>query len=111
MAKQKISTKRGFSFENMSNVKLKKGMSLERHNPSKTLKNSHMVYEGLLQALKDGDADAFKEILAAYLNVVNKDQFSAKAKISKRTLFRMISEEGNPTLDNIARVVHALQAA
>ena len=54
---------------------------------------------------------AFKGILAAHLKVANKEAFSAKAKIPKRTLFRMLTPEGNPTLDNIARIVHALSKA
>ncbi len=67
--------------------------------------------QALIQALKDGDADAFKEILGAYLSVTNKEQFSQKARIPKRTLFRMLSPSGNPTLENIARIVHALHDA
>ena len=111
MGKQKTSAKRGFSFENMKEVKLKKSTRLVPHNPSKNLADVEFVSQALIQALKDGDADAFKEILGAHLSVTNKERFSAKAKIPKRTLFRMLSPNGNPTLDNIARIVHALNKA
>jgi len=111
MAKQKISGKRGFSFENIPEVKLKKGVRLTAHPAAKELSNVEFVSQALIQALKDGDADAFKEILAAHLSVTNKERFASKAKIPKRTLFRMLSPKGNPTLDNIARIVHALSEA
>jgi hypothetical protein len=82
MAKAKTSGKRGFSFESMPELKL-----------------------------KAGDAEAFKEILSAHLEVVHKERFASRAKIPKRTLFRMLSPEGNPTLENVARIVHALTKA
>jgi len=85
--------------------------SLKEHDPKKSLRNTDKVFSALILALQDGDPEAFKEILAAHLSVVNKDQFTKEAKISRRTLFRMLSPEGNPTLDNLARIFHALKAA
>lgn len=111
MAKRKISGKRGFSFENMPQTKLKKGTRLVSHDSSKKLADVEFVSQALIQALKDGDADAFKEILGAHLSVTNKEKFSERAKIPKRTLFRMLSPSGNPTLENVARIVHALSKA
>lgn len=58
----------------------------------------------------DGDADAFKEILSAHLEIVNKESFYKAAGLSRRTLFRMLGPDGNPTLSNIARVVTAIAA-
>jgi DNA-binding phage protein len=63
-----------------------------------------------MDALKDGDSQAFKEILSAHLEVINKEDFSKKARIPRRTLFRILSPLGNPTLDNVAKIVHALAA-
>ena len=111
MGKRKILGKQGFSFENIRETKLKKGTRLVAHVPSKQLANVEFVVQALIQSLKDGDAGAFKEILAAHLSVTNKERFSAKARIPKRTLFRMLTPEGNPTLENIARIVHALSKA
>ena len=111
MGKRKISVKRDLSFENIQETKLKKGTKLISHDSSKELTNVKFVSQALIEALQDGDADAFKEILGAHLSVINKDKFSAKARISKRTLFRMLSPSGNPTLENIARIVHALNKA
>lgn len=111
MGKRKISGRREFSFNDMPLRRLKKGTVLKEYHAEKNFKNEEFVYAALINALADGDADAFKEILAAYLSVTNKEQFAIKAKIPKRTLFRMISPKGNPTLESIARIVHALAKA
>ncbi len=110
MPKRKTSSKRGFSFADMSSKRLKSGAKTFDHDANARLKDRHYVAQALIESLQDGDTDAFKEILRRYLDVVNKTRFSEKTKISERTLYRMVSEDGNPTLDNIARVVHALCA-
>jgi probable addiction module antidote protein len=111
MARVKTSDKQGFSFEKMPELKLKRRAKTHSHDSAKRLGDSDLVGNALIQALKDGDAEAFKEILAAHLSVTNKDRFSEKSKIPRRTLFRILSPEGNPTLENVARIVHALSKA
>ena len=110
MAKRKTSSKRGFSFTNMSASQLRNNSDALEHDSVARLKDKRYVAKALIESLKDGDTEAFKEILRSYLDVVNKSKFAEKTKISERTLYRMVSEDGNPTLDNIARVVHALCA-
>jgi probable addiction module antidote protein len=90
--------------------RLKPVAKLSDRSASDRLKDKTYIRQALLQCLMDGDAIAFKEILRSYLDVINKTQFSKKTKIPQRTLYRMVSEDGNPTLDNIAKVVHALCA-
>lgn len=111
MPRKKISNKRDFSLENIKPIQLKKGVSLERHSSKENLKSPQFVFAALMETLKDGDSQSFKEILSAHLEVVNKEEFSKRAHIPKRTLFRILSPEGNPTLDNVAKLVHALNAA
>lgn len=110
MGKKKTSKKQSFSFQNMQAYELRPGVNVQRHSAAERLKNKKYVASALIQCLRDGDANAFKEILRSYLDVVNKAKFSTKTHIAQRTLYRMVSEDGNPTLDNIARVVHALCA-
>ncbi len=55
----------------------------------------------------DGD-EAFKEILAAHLEVVQRESFYERARLSRRMLYRMLAPGGNPTLENIVRVVKAI---
>lgn len=89
---------------------LKKSSDVIEHDSASRLKNKHYIVQALIECLQDGDAEAFKEILRSYLDVINKSKFAEKTKIPERTLYRMVSKEGNPTLDKIARVVHALCA-
>ena len=110
MRKKKTLKKRGFSIYDMTPVKLKPGIKYERFDPSIGLRDKKLVAEALIDCLKEGDPEAFKEILWAHLDIINKAKFSAKTRIPQRTLYRMVTEDGNPTLDNIARVVHALCA-
>jgi probable addiction module antidote protein len=110
MPKRRTSKEHEFSFKNMQVLKLKDGARVLDHSPSEQLKNRKLVADALLQSLQDGDAEAFKDILRAHLDIINKTEFARKIKISERTLYRMVSEEGNPTLDNIAKVVQALCA-
>ena len=107
MAKAKTSLRLKRSLENTPKLKLKKGVKVLKHDSAATFLDTKLVGNALIQALRDGDAEAFKEILAAHLSVTNKDKFAAKAKLPRRTLFRMLSPDGNPTLENIARIVHA----
>jgi DNA-binding phage protein len=67
-----------------------------------------MALLALMESLKQGDPNGFKKILSAYLEVVNKASFAKKAGIPERTLFRMLTPQGNPTLDSVARVFSVL---
>lgn len=107
MGKKKTSKERGFSFDAMPASKVR-ARRIAEHDPKKKLRDHAFVVDALTQALIDGDAEAFKEILAAHLEVVEKESFYRKAGISRRTLYRMLAPSGNPTLDHIARVVKAI---
>ncbi len=72
------------------------------------MRDRKFIIRALTDALIEGDAQAFKEILAAHLEVVQKESFYRDAGLSRRTLYRMLAPSGNPTLGNIARVVKAI---
>ena len=92
----------------MPSRKLKRGAHVTDHDPKVALRDRKLVIASLAEALTDGDAQAFKEILAAHLEVVQKESFYAEAGLSRRTLYRMLAPSGTPTLENIARVVKAI---
>jgi len=108
MARAKTSKKRAFSFDGMPVSRLKRGAPIANYDPKTLLRSRKLVVEALTQALTDGDAEAFKEILAAHLEVVQKESFYRKAGLSRRTLYRMLAPGGNPTLANIVRLVRAV---
>lgn len=110
MPKKKISKKHEFSFKNMAKVQLKSKSNVTEFNPDLRLKKPEVVAQALWQCLVENDIDAFKEILRSHLEVTNKDDLAKRAGISRRTLFRMLSPEGNPTLENLGKIIHQLCA-
>ena len=108
MVRKKTSRKRGFSFGDIPTRRLKRGASVAHHDPKTALQDRRLVIAALTRALTDGDAKAFKDILAGHLEAVHKESFYKDAGISRRTLFRMLGPSGNPTLENIARLVKAI---
>jgi probable addiction module antidote protein len=111
MAKAGTSRKHERSLSAIEPVKLRTKRGLKRFSPDKYFSDSDAVAEALMECLKSGDAEGFKEILSTYLEVVNKVAFAKQAGIPERTLFRMLTPEGNPTLDNIAKVLSTLSRA
>ena len=88
----------------MPATKVRRGAPIVDHDPKATLRDRNLV----IKALTEGDAQAFKEILAGHLGAVQKESFYEEAGLSRRTLYRMLAPSGNPTLENIARVVKAI---
>ena len=110
MPKKKTSKKQDSSLENMPTLKLKTGIKTSSFKASKRMKDKDYISQALWECLIAGDPDGFKEILKTHLDLVNKEEFAKETGISRRTLFRMLSEDGNPTLDNISKIIHKLCA-
>lgn len=110
MRKKKISKKPGFSLNDMPTVNLKNRKGLLEFNPDVRLQQPDIIAHALWECLVENDIEAFKEILRSHLEVVNKDSLAKKAGIPRRTLFRMLSPEGNPTLENLGKIIHQLCA-
>lgn len=112
MAKSATSKKLKTSSEN-SMIRLSKSglKKFKFHDPKESLRDPKLISLALAECIIEGSADEFKRILASHLEIVNKDRFSKKAGIPKRTLFRMLTPKGNPTLDSIAKVMRTLKRA
>jgi len=111
MAKVATSAKPGRSLSAIEPIKLKTRKGLKRFDPKKALTDPDAVSFALMECLTLGDAEGFKDILSSHLEVVNKSAFAKKAGIPERTLFRMLTPDGNPTLENLARVFSVLSKA
>ena len=92
----------------MPSTRVRRSTHVTDHDPKAVLRNRNLVIKALTDALTDGDAQAFKEILAGHLEAVQKESFYQEAGLSRRTLYRMLAPSGNPTLKHIARVVSAI---
>ncbi|MBI2026352.1 MAG: hypothetical protein HYS98_00840 [Deltaproteobacteria bacterium] len=110
MHKNKISHKHTSSFENIPTLHIKKGVEVCDFKAIERIRNKKYVAQALWCCLLENDPHAFKEILKAHLEMKNKEKVVKETGISRRTLFRMLSKNGNPTLDNISRIIHGLCA-
>ena len=86
--------------------------SLREHVPFKsdTLKDSEIVTEVLLDCIRTGDLESFREVLAAHLMTVNKTDLAKKAGIGRRTIYDIIdpNKDFNPELSTISALIVAL---
>jgi DNA-binding phage protein len=105
MTKKKTSKEPKFSLNDMPIVKSKKNAPSVIHKSSRFFKSHSKVAAALLESLEQNDADAFLEILDAYLSV-NKAQIARDAKLSRTTVHKVFSKKGNPTIRTIAKIVH-----
>lgn len=88
--------------------------SLKVHVPfkSRELKNVNLVIDILLDCIKTGDIETFREILVAHLMTVNKVNLAKKAGIGRRTLYDLMDpkKEFNPELSTISALMQSLAA-
>ena len=94
----------------MPAINLKNRKGIVEFNPDVRLQKREVVAQALWECLVENDIETFKEILRSHLEVANKDELAQKAGIPRRTLFRMLSPEGNPTLENLGKIIHQLCA-
>jgi DNA-binding phage protein len=105
MIKKKTSKKQKLSFEDIPIFKTKKSELSFKHKSKNFFKSHDKVATALLQSLEENDADAFLEILDAYLRV-NKTRIAKEANLSRTTIQNALSRGGNPTIRTIAKIVH-----
>jgi hypothetical protein len=61
---------------------------------SSDLKNSKLVSDTLIECIRTGDLDAFRDVLASHITITNKLQLSKRTGIGRRTLYDIL----DPTL-------------
>ena len=105
MPNKKTSVKQRESFEDMPMSKLKADLKPKKFKAAKRIRDKKYISKALWDSLQAGDVDAFKEILRTHLELTNKEEIARETGISRRSLYRMLSDEGNPTLENISRLV------
>ena len=79
---------------------------------SPELKDAKLVVEALLDCLRDGDVDSFREVLSAHLMTTNKSKIAKKFGIGRRTLYDLMdpAKKFNPELTTLSAIIHALAA-
>lgn len=110
MHRKKTSKKQEFSLKDMSAIEVKKLTGLSKFNAKKYLDKKEWLAKALWQCLVEGDIGSFKDIIRDSIEVINKDKLAEETGISRRTLYRMLSPEGNPTIDNVSKIINKLCA-
>ena len=108
MAKKMTSKRQEHFLKNIPIHKLKKGARVKAVSSSTRLKDKELIFLALWQCLIEQDIESFKDVLRGHLEAVNKEELSKKAKTSRRTLHRILSPQGNPTLRSISKVISAM---
>ena len=110
MSKRKTLKRPARSLSDIPALKVKGKTQFVEFKASKRIKDKKYVSKALLECLTANDTEGFKEILRAHLELVNKEEFAKKAGVSKRSLFRILSKDGNPTLNNISKIIFQLSS-
>ena len=88
--------------------------SLKEYLPfkSKELKDSKLVIEALLDCIKIGDIETFREVLVAHLITVNKGRLAVRAGVGRRTIYDLIDpkKKFNPELSTVLAIIKELAA-
>lgn len=79
---------------------------------SKELKDAKLVVDILLDCIRNGDNELFREVLLAHLMTVNKTDFAKKAGLGRRTIYALIDskKEFNPELSTISAIIQSIAA-
>lgn len=79
---------------------------------SPELKDPKLVSEALLECIKVGDLNAFRDVLTSFLLTANKSNLAKKAGIARRTLYDILDpkKKFNPELSTVSAVIRALAA-
>lgn len=92
-------------------VTLKAGVKTRTWSPTVELLDEDNLRASLFDALKQGDTEAFKEILTGHLEAKIKSKSAQAHGLSARTMYEALSEKGNPSLKTIAKIVQMACAA
>jgi probable addiction module antidote protein len=102
------SKKLGFCLNDIPQRKLKADADVLSVSSAARLRDQQLIFKALWQCLVEQDIEAFKEVLRGHIEAVNKKELAKRSKTSRRTIYRVLSREGNPTLKSVAKVIHAL---
>lgn len=73
-------------------------------------KDSMRVSENLLECIREGDIDSFRNVLASYINSCNKLRFSKKTGLGRQTLYDILdpAKGFNPALATVTAIMRGI---
>lgn len=88
------------------------GMIFTEYSPVYELANNpERVAAGLIEALMDGDKEAFQEILEGFIKAREISKIGKKMKISRAVIYEAMDKKKNPSLSSICKIMKAFKDA
>lgn len=77
----------------------------KEHNPSDYLMNPKNLGKAIVECLENNDPEGVMEVIAIYLEAVNKTELSRTNKLHRQTLYSTLKHR-NPTIKTLAKLMH-----
>jgi DNA-binding phage protein len=85
--------------------KLKQGVKVHRHEAYKTTSDEKIVCKAFWECLRDNDPKGAMEMIAIYIESLNKMKTAEKEDLSRSTIYNSIKRK-NPTIKTLAKILH-----
>ena len=92
-----------FDIDSLKPVKLKNKKSLFKNHADVFLRDNNKVSLALAEAIMEGDKEAFHDIIAGVLSVINKEELARRSKVPIATIRRM-AQGSNFNVDNMLKI-------
>ena len=106
MGKKKISRKQKTSSEKTKNLKIEDFKNIRPYNPLDNLLNPNFVAKAIFECLTNNDPKGAIEIIATYLDMINKTQMAKNVHLHRSTLYGSLKGK-NPTIKTLAKIMYA----
>lgn len=89
----------------MKNNKTKINPKLIPYSPTDELLDENFMGKAILECLKNNDPEGVVEIVAMYMNTLNKIKSAQQVDLPRSTLYHSLKSK-NPTIKTLAKLVH-----
>jgi hypothetical protein len=96
-----------FEISKLEPIAIKRNKTLFKNDSVEFFKNRSEVADALSQAILEGDKEAFHEIIAGFLSVINKEELARRSKVPIATIRRMAAGS-NFNIDNMLKVTSVI---
>lgn len=87
---------------------MKKSLKTRPFDPAKYLDNDGAIAEYLTDALETGDPAFVSDALGVVARAHGMSEIARIAGMSRESLYRALSADGNPKFETVLRVMHAM---
>ncbi len=87
-------------------MKLKKNTKIRQSDPTEKLLDEELIGRAVWECLREGDSAGVIEVIAAYIEAVNKTELAKKTSMARSTMYHVLKGR-NPTIKTLAKLVHA----